>query len=173
LRQINVGPPGSSSHARDAVMEAALDFLHFVIGAPPLPLLKAPPADAQWTQVRSKRDPRTVRATLATAKGVLKTHRGRARYEPGSHYIVEYAPRDRALVVRDIFERIYEPIGQGRYKKRSGLLYRYFTLPFPAWIATAEGKERAEAGDWIVQGVMGEIYPVSPERAQEIYEPAV
>ncbi len=157
-----------------------MDLLRFVIGRRParrvpcgnLPLLTVPPDDARWTQVRSRRDPRTVRATLATAKGVLKTRRGRAPYTPGRHYIVEYAPGDRAIVAKDVFERVYEPLGQGRYKKRAGILYRYFTLPFPALIATAEGEEIADAGDWIVQGLMGELYPVSPERGRDIYEAA-
>lgn len=155
-----------------------MDVLHFVIGwrgpstsPSPLPVVTAPPADANWVQVVSRGQARPVRAKLAGADGVLKTKRGRNPYRKGRHYIVDYAPGDRAVVARAVFERIYERLGEGQYRKRVGLLYRYFTLSHPAMIATAEGPERAEAGDWIVEGVMGELYPMSPARGREIYEP--
>ena len=40
----------------------------------------------------------------------------------------------------------------------------YFT------IETLEGTMRAEPGDWIVRGVMGEFYPVKPAIFEQTYE---
>ncbi len=121
----------------------------------------------------SRQEPRPVRAKLAHADGVLKTKRGRNPYQRGRHYIVEYAPGDRAVVNRDVFERSYDRIGGDQYKKRAGLLYRYFTLSHAAMIATLEGPERADAGDWIMEGLSGDIYPMSPARGLEIYDPVI
>lgn len=155
-----------------------MDVLHFVIGRrrtsnplPPVPVVTSPPADVNWVHVVSRSEAHRVRAKLAGANGVLKTKRGRNPYRRAHHYLVDYAPGDRAVVERGVFERIYERIGEDHYRKRAGLLYRYFTLTHPAMIATAEGPERAEPGDWIVEGVMGELYPMSAARGREIYEP--
>ena len=39
-------------------------------------------------------------------------------------------------------------------------------------IATLEGIMRADPGDWIIRGVMGEIYPCKPDIFAATYEPA-
>lgn len=41
----------------------------------------------------------------------------------------------------------------------------YFT------IATLEGDMRANVGDWIIQGVKGELYPCKPDIFAATYEP--
>ena len=71
---------------------------------------------------------------------------------------------------RDIFERVYQRRGANKYEKRPELVYRYFTLPYPVTVNTAEGPEAAKAGDWIMEGIEGELYPIAPDRAREIYE---
>jgi hypothetical protein len=38
-------------------------------------------------------------------------------------------------------------------------------------VPTLEGYERANAGDWVVRGVLGELWPVSPQEAAQLYEP--
>ena len=40
-------------------------------------------------------------------------------------------------------------------------------------IETSEGEMRASLGDWIIQGVNGEIYPCKPDVFQKTYEPVV
>jgi hypothetical protein len=41
-----------------------------------------------------------------------------------------------------------------------------------AWhIHTLEGRMRAEFGDWIIQGVRGELYPCKPDIFTATYEP--
>lgn len=39
-------------------------------------------------------------------------------------------------------------------------------------VGTLEGTMRAEAGDWVIRGVAGEIYPCKPEIFDATYEPA-
>jgi hypothetical protein len=39
-------------------------------------------------------------------------------------------------------------------------------------IKTLEGVMRAEAGDWIIKGVKGEVYPCKPDIFEATYEPA-
>lgn len=38
-------------------------------------------------------------------------------------------------------------------------------------IPTLEGKMRADAGDWIIRGVHGELYPCKPDIFAATYEP--
>lgn len=38
-------------------------------------------------------------------------------------------------------------------------------------IHTLEGVMRAELGDWIIQGVQGELYPCKPDIFEATYEP--
>lgn len=39
-------------------------------------------------------------------------------------------------------------------------------------IETLEGTHRAIPGDWIIQGVNGELYPCKPDIFEKTYEPA-
>lgn len=85
--------------------------------------------------------------------------------------IVDHGGGDRSVVKCDIFERTYEPLGGGLYRKRSDIVLRYFTLEEPATIETLEGLQDAEPGDWIMQGVAGEMWPVPRDKALEKYQP--
>lgn len=42
---------------------------------------------------------------------------------------------------------------------------------FGLMIETLEGVHRADLGDWIIQGVNGEIYPCKPDIFHKTYEP--
>lgn len=72
----------------------------------------------------------------------------------------------------DIFERTYARVGEGWYTKRSDVVLRYFTLERPVTVETLEGLQRAAAGDWIVEGVAGELWPAPRKKALAKYEPA-
>jgi hypothetical protein len=41
------------------------------------------------------------------------------------------------------------------------------------FIRTLEGEMTADAGDWIIKGVMGEFYPCKPDIFAATYEPVV
>jgi hypothetical protein len=40
------------------------------------------------------------------------------------------------------------------------------------FIGTLEGVHRADPGDWIIQGIKGELYPCKPDIFAATYEPA-
>lgn len=155
-----------------------MDWIDLVIGrqpgalTPTLPelVITAAPKGVTWTQVTTRADGAIVRAKLAKRAGRLHTQHGVVSYQKERHYIVDYGHGDRAVARRDIFERIYTPLGGGRYAKRAEIVYRYFTLPYDVTVNTAEGPEAAKAGDWIMEGVEGKLYPIRPEHARKLYE---
>lgn len=40
-----------------------------------------------------------------------------------------------------------------------------------AWVQTLEGRLRLRIGDWVVQGIAGEVYPVRDEIFARTYQP--
>jgi hypothetical protein len=48
----------------------------------------------------------------------------------------------------------------------------YYSSGDGLWIQTLEGVHRVSPGDWIVQGIKGELYPVKPDIFAATYEPA-
>jgi hypothetical protein len=133
--------------------------------------IKTAPRHARWRKVRPKPDGERVRARRAEADHKVTTQQGELRARGGEDFIVTYENGDRAVVRQDIFEKTYEPAGIGVYKKRSDIVLRYFTLERPALIHTLEGEQRAEPGDWIMQGVAGELWPVPQDQALQKYDP--
>lgn len=75
------------------------------------------------------------------------------------------------MVQRAMFERTYERQPNGSYAKRRDLEYRYFTLSHPCTVQTRKGAQRAGAGDWIMQGLEGELWPLSPRQGRRLYAP--
>lgn len=136
-----------------------------------LPVLTTAPADVTWHTVRPRSHGAPVRAHVAEHDGVLKTKRGQLAYRAGAHYLVSYSNGDRSVVRRDIFERTYTLLSDGRYEKRRDLTFPYFTLPYAAIVATLEGQERARKGDWIMKDADGGLYPLSPAYGRQTYAP--
>jgi hypothetical protein len=133
--------------------------------------IKTAPRHARWRKVRAKRDGERVRARRAEADHDVTTARGKLHARGGKDFILIYDTGDRAVVRGDIFEKTYEPDGIGVYKKRTDVVFRYFTLERPALIHTLEGVQRAKPGDWIMQGVAGELWPVPQGKALQKYDP--
>ena len=73
------------------------------------------------------------------------------------------------MVRRTWFENTYEPAGDGLFKKRADLKLRYFTLDHSALVETAEGTQYAAPGDWIMEGLEGELWPVPRNEAHRKY----
>jgi hypothetical protein len=145
-----------------------------IFGAQPFaqsPLvIKTAPRHARWQKVRPKPDRERVRARRAEGDHEVSTEQGKLQAR-GGDYVVTYESGDLGVVRPDIFENTYEPDGIGRYKKRNDIVLRYFTLERPALVHTLEGEQRAEPGDWIMQGVAGELWPVPQEQALQKYDP--
>jgi hypothetical protein len=110
----------------------------------------------------------TVQAKIAEEDGITSDG---LHYEAGRHYIVQYDRGDRAPVDRRVFERTYKRRFDGKYEKRRDLVLHYFTLPYAVIVETLEGEKIANAGDWIMRGVLGELYPMTSEIGRSKYEP--
>jgi len=126
--------------------------------------------DMDWRHARPKPSP-PVRAWLAETDCSVETGQGPLKARGGKDYIIAYGAGDRAVVRRDIFERTYAPAGAGAYVKRTDVVLRYFVLQAPAIVETLEGPQRGAAGDWVMQGVAGELWPVPAAKALSKYDP--
>lgn len=135
---------------------------------PPLESVDRAPAGVWWREVRPRPNG-GVRARKAGRDGVLHTERGDQRYQEGHHYIVSHCDGDEFVVRADVFDATYREMGGGRFAKRTDIVLRYFTLDRPVTVRTLEGPERAEAGDWIMEGVLGELWPIDAEKARSLY----
>lgn len=126
------------------------------------------PVDAVWCSIVSKPQP-AVRAWLAAASCDVRTAHGVLRALAGRDFVVAHDTGDHGVVRGDIFQKTYEPLGGGLYRKRTDICLRYFTLNKRVLVETLECLQIAEPGDWIVEGVEGELWPVSPEKGEEKY----
>lgn len=153
-----------------------MNLFRLVFGEKPLPkgppFIREAPERVAWRTVRPKADQPTVRVHLAEADCLVETGQGELKARGGADYIITYAPGDNAVISREIFEGTYEPAGDGLYRKRTDVVFRYFTLPYACIVETREGPQRAEPGDWIMQGVQGELWPIPVEKAESKYDPA-
>lgn len=141
--------------------------------APPAALrpaltIAAPPADVEWRQIRPRRGP-VVHARLATEDGAVRTAGGLLHYRAGQHYILDRGRDGYSVIGRDIFERTYRARPDGAFDKRTHIVYRYFKLSEPARVMTREGAQLASPGDWIVEGVDAELWPVPAAKARRLY----
>jgi hypothetical protein len=134
------------------------------------PTLTAPPADVSWREARPKPDATPVHAWRAEADHNVHTRQGVLKARGGRDVIIDYGKGDHAVVRADIFEQTYEPAGAGLYRKRDDIKFRFFTLTERALVQTLEGVQEAAPGDWIMQGVIGELWPVPHSKALEKYE---
>lgn len=146
-----------------------MSLLDFVFGQ--RSVIHHPPTGVDWRAARPRAGGAPVRARVADSDQTVATGAGRLQARSGHDVIVADADGDRSVVRLDIFEKTYEPLGGGLYRKRDDVVLRYFTLDRPALIETMEGQQRAEPGDWIMQGVTGELWPVAKDKALEKYDP--
>jgi hypothetical protein len=132
-------------------------------------LLFVPPPGVAMTAVKPRGE-EIVSARLAKSDGAIESERGRLSFEAGKHYLVRYSNGDEAPVLKAIFERLYRRRIDGKYEKRRDVRLRYFTLPYAVRVMTMEGPRTAAPGDWIIEGVIGELYPAPAAVAESKYE---
>ncbi|WP_395645216.1 hypothetical protein [Terricaulis sp.] len=155
-------------------MNALVDFL---FGARPRVahqgeariVLDKPPRHVQWRKVQVRPDHEPIRAWRAEADRDVETDHGMLHARGGHDMIVAYGPQDYGVIRREIFDRMYVALGGGLYRKREDVILRYFICERPCSVVTLEGAQDAEPGDWIMQGVTGELWPVRPEKAERKY----
>lgn len=133
-------------------------------------IIENPPADAEWRRVRPCVEGSPIRAWRAEADRDVETEHGSVRARGGQDMILACADGTHDVVRREIFDRTFEGVGGGLYRKRTDIVLRYFTLDTPAKVKTLDGYRIAEAGDWIVQGVLGELAPVPRAYAERKYQ---
>lgn len=90
------------------------------------------------------------------------------RAEPGRDYIVSTGPDDRWVVRQDIFDTTYRPEGGG-FRKRDDLMHSFYVSPDERTIDTLEGPVTANPGDYVMNGSVGEQWPVSPSTFERRY----
>lgn len=146
-----------------------MNLVEFIIGA--RWSIDDPPRNVKWRYARPKPTP-PVRAWLAEGDAHVETRGGVLVARGGADYIVAYEDGSRAVVRGDIFERTYKPIGAGAFEKRTDIVFSYFILDRDAIIETLEGPQRAKRGDWVMEGVAGELWPVPRAKVREKYERA-
>ncbi len=153
-----------------------MNLFTFVFGEIPRPrsdaVISEAPDGVTWHDVRAKEGQEPVRARRAEADCVVETGQGPLRARGGVDYVITYAPGDSAVISGEIFDATYEPAGEGLYRKRTDVVFRYFTLPYACIVETREGPQRAKPGDWIMQGVQGELWPIPVEKTESKYDPA-
>ncbi len=150
-----------------------MKLVHAIFGERPTPrppVLTEPPQGVRMRQVVAKEAP-AKRAWLAESDAHVETEHGVLNAVGGQDYVLAHGPGDHSIVRKDIFELMYEPLGGGLYRKRTDIKFRYFTLKRRVVVQTLEGPQVARPGDWIMQGVKGELWPISQEKAREKYEP--
>ena len=126
------------------------------------------PNNVHWRKAHPRGVER-VRAWIAAQDCEVVTGHGVLKARGGADMIVAYGPREVSVVRRDLFERTYKAIGGGVFAKRTDVDVRYFVLDRPAIVQTLEGEQQAKPGDWIVEGVEGELWPVSAKAAKRKY----
>ncbi|MEZ6022815.1 MAG: hypothetical protein R3C16_05250 [Hyphomonadaceae bacterium] len=141
-----------------------------LLGQTPLEEVRTAPPGTTWRRVRPKPGP-AVRAEPARRDARVETGQGKLRARKGQDVIVHHPDGQCSVIRGDIFARTYEPVGGGLYRKRTDVVLRYFTLNRHVLVETLEGPQHAAPGDWIMQGVTGELWPVPRDRAQEKYQP--
>lgn len=152
-----------------------MNLFTLIFGARPargILVIGAVPKNVRWRHVHARGPQPAVRAWRVEADHQIQTPRGSLRARGGEDFIIETADGDHRVVRSDIFERTYEALGGGLYRKRDDVDLRYFTLDRPALVKTLEGEQEAQPGDWIMQGVAGELWPVPRAEAERKYEHA-
>jgi hypothetical protein len=134
-----------------------------------MPHIDAPPPGVELRSVRPYGSA-PVTAVLAAEDGVIRAPEGDLAYRKGEHYIVRQEDGEETPVMRRVFERTYRSRFDGLYEKRKDVVVHYFTLSYDVVVETLEGGRIARAGDWIMRGVLGELYPMDASAGRAKYE---
>ena len=146
-----------------------MNLIELVVGVRPRWHIDEPPRNVKWRQARPKPTP-PVRAWRAEGDTHVETEGGALVARGGADYIVHYEDGARAVVRDDIFRRTYTSMGGGVFQKRTDIVLNYFVLDRDAVVEALEGEQRAKSGDWVMEGVAGELWPVPRAKAREKYE---
>lgn len=140
-----------------------------------LPRIETPddlPLQTPIEVVRPRGGVRKVRAVLANHDGAIVTTAGdRVPYHKGADYLVDDELGVRTVIRRDIFEKSYRRIGRDLFRTRHNLRLRAAVADRDMNIVTPAGERVAHRTDWIMIGVVDEMWPVPAEVARVKYKP--
>lgn len=123
---------------------------------------------------RPKADGGAIKIEEPTEEGVIKAKWGDLAYKPGVDLIATRADdaSDKYPIKKVIFDASYGPIEgrEGEFAKRTDVPYGWFELTEDTMIATAEGLTQAKAGDVVMIGAAGEMWPMSRASFDKRYD---
>jgi len=111
----------------------------------------------------------TVRARrLQGRRPWMRRSRDELQGDAGDWRVIDDAGQERT--VRDLaFRGSHAPLG-GDSWRRTGM-FRAWQVSEAVVLRTMEGREVAQPGDWVVEGILGERWPVSDEQFRRTYRP--
>jgi len=128
--------------------------------------IRVPPvADAGWRSFRRRGEVDAVRVaetwTWTTDDGNPMTA------QPGDWRVVDDSGAVRS-VAAEVFDESYREIAPGRYRRIG--VFRARQVLVEEQIDTKENPATAHPGDWVVEGVKGEQWPVPADQFARTYE---
>lgn len=109
-----------------------------------------------------------VHATRLARPHAWRTGRGSALSARAGDWLITDGVQE-WTVEADIFARTYRRLPDGRFAKDAPV--DAVRTDRPLDVPTLEGVARAEAGDWVLRGVDGELWPVSDAYFRSTYTP--
>jgi hypothetical protein len=104
-----------------------------------------------------------VAITKPCVAAVLRAARGVPRVDEATEYLLEHGPGDFAVIKKSIFEATYEPVAQGRYRRKT--IVQLVQVPTGADVVlrSLEGEVAVAHPNYIAIGAIDEVYPNSAE----------
>lgn len=153
--------------------DAAIDVIRARVNNAPADV---PRNDIPLDQVRvayPKADAARMSARLADQDGELTTSWGATlQVRAGLDMVVGEAQGEGRPVRKDIFDQTYQEVAGGEFAKRSDVPVGFVTLAAPQTINTLEGPVPAEAGDIVLIGAIGEMWPIRADKFAQRYDVA-
>lgn len=109
-----------------------------------------------------------VRASRLTEARTWRSRRGSELVGAPGDWLATDGVMERTVAAA-IFESSYCSLPDGRFAKDATA--RALRVGQPVEVSTIEGLSTARPGDWVLQGVDGELWPVSDAHFRRHYEP--
>lgn len=137
-----------------------------------VPQNEGPPKGVEYRYAKPKGgDGIRAKATMAAKDETVETSRGdKLKARAGKDYILD-SGGNRWVVRGDVFDKTYKPNGDGTVSKNPNLRVKYFVTPKDTTINTFEGPVPAKAGDYVMVGAVGEMWPLAPSAFGARYTP--
>lgn len=106
---------------------------------------------------------------LVKEDGLVNTPFGNLKVKKDKHYVLSDG-KDKWPVRKDIFEKTYQEVELGYFKKIPNLIFMAYETLEEHRIYTLEGDVVAKVGDYVISGSIGEQWVVTPEQFDKKYK---